>query len=406
MLNILKKISEKALLLADCTFTDDQKRSVWLGNEGATIDNIVAAEERLKIKLPADYVEFIQWTNGFAQPTNVGCSFLPIDKIDYLHKLDEDLVEIWAEQNDDSKLIQSLKAAILVGGLNEEQYFLLIPPLGKSKKWGYWKFANWIPGEEKFTSLEKYFTSELSFLKKETKVKNPKNEIDYSLRDALFTLNWANVYAVAKDFILQYKRYLYCQNQTDIYDLLFISAAKENKFEELEIFLQNQILLLNYLSDDIAIIPTNAATLDRYLDAVRNRISFPPRYVQYVFSEKENPKTLDDIEKQIIEWRKDLLKEKNKTAKVDYQLYFLFSDGSSTNFMSLYENHYETVSPDHHLRAAVVYVTLQQIEKAREAIRWYFKWYYNMFPLEPFLCEILLPIIDKDLIDSLGMERV
>jgi len=54
--------------------------------------------------------------------------------------------------------------SILIGGINQEQYFLLIPPNLTNEKWKYWKFANWHPGEEEHLNLESYFTEVLNFM--------------------------------------------------------------------------------------------------------------------------------------------------------------------------------------------------------------------------------------------------
>ena len=41
--------------------------------------------------------------------------------------------------------------------------FFLIPPENDNTEWEYWKFANWIPGEEVYVSLRAYFESSLDF---------------------------------------------------------------------------------------------------------------------------------------------------------------------------------------------------------------------------------------------------
>ncbi|WP_227256270.1 hypothetical protein [Pedobacter sp. MR2016-19] len=58
-----------------------------------------------------------------------------------------------------------LARSIIVGGLDEEQYFLLIPPVIENADWEYGKFASWIPGEDPYQGLENYFINVLDFLK-------------------------------------------------------------------------------------------------------------------------------------------------------------------------------------------------------------------------------------------------
>lgn len=90
-------------------------------------------------------------------------TFEPIDKIDYLKNIDTLLIEIWSE-GILADIGEQLNRAIVIGGLDDEHYFLLIPPLNSENKWTYWKFASWIPGEHPYKDLEDYFTSVLDFL--------------------------------------------------------------------------------------------------------------------------------------------------------------------------------------------------------------------------------------------------
>jgi len=76
--------------------------------------------------------------------------------INYLKNIDKNIVEAYNSPK--------LERSILVAGINEEQYFLLIPPLSSSAEWDYWKFANWIPGEQSFENLYSYFSTVLEFL--------------------------------------------------------------------------------------------------------------------------------------------------------------------------------------------------------------------------------------------------
>lgn len=241
MLKTLQEISKKALLLNDFDFSDEQIKAKWLGTTVAQDKEISDTEKRLKIKLPDDYVEFLKISNGFPQTSSTSCSFLSVDKIDYLKTLDEDLVEIWNENDALKEVGEALTTAILIGGLNEEQQFLLIPPNKTRDKWAYWQFASWIPGEEEYPSLKDYFKSDLSFLKEQTKdlkTTKPKFITDYSLRDAVFNLDWQTVYSVSSNFIIENKRYGYFNGGGDLFALLLVSAGKTNRFEDLENLIQ------------------------------------------------------------------------------------------------------------------------------------------------------------------------
>jgi len=106
MNSLLKKISEKAIELADFGFTQEQ-------NKNKNIDNFIIESYNI---------------DGIK---NIG---------------------------------KQLEKSVLVGGINQEQYFLLIPPKSKNEKWKYWKFANWHPGEEEYINLENYFSEVLNFM--------------------------------------------------------------------------------------------------------------------------------------------------------------------------------------------------------------------------------------------------
>ncbi|GGI22951.1 SMI1/KNR4 family protein [Pedobacter mendelii] len=169
MKKILKKISETAIRQAVFTFNDDQKKSKWLGNEPANEAQIKQAEERLGIQLPSDYKAFLLIANGFASPNeHVEPSFAKTSEIGFLKDIDPKIIEEWLVHDESFDIVVQLSRSILVGGINEEQYFLLIPPIIENADWKYWKFATWIPGEDDYEGLENYFINVLDFLAPES----------------------------------------------------------------------------------------------------------------------------------------------------------------------------------------------------------------------------------------------
>jgi len=163
----LKEISVTAIKLSPNKFTDEEREFGWLGNQPATKEAIKSAEQKLGMTLPEDYKAFLLITNGFFTPTDsTEPTFEPVENIDYLKNVDDFLIEVWCVP----ELIdigQQLAKSIIIGGLEDEQYFLLIPPADEKSEWKYWKFASWIPGEQPYKNLNDYFTSTLEFLKKE-----------------------------------------------------------------------------------------------------------------------------------------------------------------------------------------------------------------------------------------------
>lgn len=153
---LLKKISEKAIKLSDIEFTQEQIKNNWLGSKPASESEIEQTEKRLKIKFPNDFKLFLSITNGFSAPNEIEPTFEQITKIDYLKNIDSSIIEAYG--------IDELEKSILIGGINQEQYFLLIPPNTMNDHWKYWKFANWYPGEEEYENLESYFKNVLDFI--------------------------------------------------------------------------------------------------------------------------------------------------------------------------------------------------------------------------------------------------
>ena len=165
--NVLKRISELSVKSGDIELSNKQIESNWIGNHPAKIDDIESAEKNLGVRLPQDYKDFLLISNGFAATrNNTEPRFETIECIDYLVNIDSYIVEIWNQENL-KDIGQELARAILIGGINEEQYFLIIPPKSFKDKWKYWKFASWIPGNSPFENLINYFTSVLEDLETE-----------------------------------------------------------------------------------------------------------------------------------------------------------------------------------------------------------------------------------------------
>jgi hypothetical protein len=89
---------------------------------------------------------------------------MKIQDVEYLNSIDPFLIEVWSQHNALDNITYSLKRSILVGGVDEEQYFLLIPPSEKNENWLYWTFSTWAPGESEHADIETYFKNVLNFM--------------------------------------------------------------------------------------------------------------------------------------------------------------------------------------------------------------------------------------------------
>lgn len=162
LMAVLQNLSEWEIRFSHFEFTTDQIRSKWLGNPPATPEEIDEAEKRLGVKFPQDYREFLSICNGFDIHSFTDPAFHPVEQIDYLRNVDPDLIKIWSETGNDAEG-KLLDRSIIVGGIKEEQYFLLIPPEPGETAWTYWKFAAWIPGPSAFNDLKNYWRWLLEF---------------------------------------------------------------------------------------------------------------------------------------------------------------------------------------------------------------------------------------------------
>jgi hypothetical protein len=403
MEKILKSISKSVILLNELDFTDEQLKAQWLGFEPATDAAIQAAEKRLNCSLPTDYKEFLTITNGFSQTNNaVHSTFLPVEKIDYLLNLDDDLIEIW-EDTGNVEVAKILKTSILIGGLNEAQNVLLIP---QKNKWIYWQFAHWIPGERPFKNLKSYFKDVLDFFKEETAKPQPEPIKDFSLRDALFAFDWQAVYDKSRERILNagiVNYYEYYDGKAELCILMLLASNRLNCQDKFIEFLES----LPAYSPDPEAIKSGKGTenqqvsaklfLVRCIEAAQNKLAFLED-IQALsrYKPQENPKTLDDIEAQIKKHQKSLLKEKNIASKVYYQLFFLYEYGNTDGFLDFYKKHeHEPNFFPEYLKLANFFAYLGDTKKAKFFIDKYIEDSIQARPFEPYLSEVLLKILEN-----------
>ena len=158
MRKILTDLFEKSLNTKDNNyFSSEQIKNNWIGNLPATQKEIEETESRLGIKLPADYKEFLKIANGYPTYNDaIEPSFEKISEIQYLKDFNPETIQIWIETGND-EIGKELNKSIIIAGKQEEQWFLLIPPIDENDNWKYWKFASWIPGEIEYNNLTEYF---------------------------------------------------------------------------------------------------------------------------------------------------------------------------------------------------------------------------------------------------------
>lgn len=163
---LLNELSEAAITFDEFKFKTFREN--WIGYPPANDSLIAATELKLNVQFPEDYKAFIKITNGFPAVNGTEPSFLPIQKVDYTLQLEPSVVESFGnDPNLDKAESTQYKKSIIIGGVGEEQHFLLIPPSNENEKWEYWFFAYWAAGEIKYESLKDYFISSLHLMRED-----------------------------------------------------------------------------------------------------------------------------------------------------------------------------------------------------------------------------------------------
>lgn len=169
--DFLKQISINTLILDASIYSDKENKEKWIGRPAATDVEIAKSEKRLGIKLPKDVTDFYKTSNGTSEilKHNFG-DFTPIENIDWLKNTIPKTLINYAEMGE--AYVNDLKNSIIIAGVNHVHNILIIQPYGKYKKWRYWEFAHYIPGENEFKGIENYLERLDNFLKEQVKNKN------------------------------------------------------------------------------------------------------------------------------------------------------------------------------------------------------------------------------------------
>lgn len=161
---LLDNISKVSIKQKTIDFPENILKNKSLRKPPATKEEISEAEKRLKTILPDDYKKFLLTSNGFECFSHTGVTLEPIEKVDFLVNVDEQLVDIWADSMDelDTTFGDKLRSSLIIGGQEEEQQLLLIPL--QNNTWKCWHFSSWRPGEVVYESFRFYMEGELQSL--------------------------------------------------------------------------------------------------------------------------------------------------------------------------------------------------------------------------------------------------
>jgi len=154
----------------------------WLGYKGAKDSEIEALEDRLKVKLPASYKEFLKVTDGWRQ---IGfdadnTKIFSLSEVDWLVVKYPKMIEEWfmgvgeaREIPDDTYLVYGdkqdpvnmrdgyLKNALCISQLVDAGLYLLNPEIvTPDGEWEAWFFGYDLPGANRYRSFQEMMEAE------------------------------------------------------------------------------------------------------------------------------------------------------------------------------------------------------------------------------------------------------
>jgi hypothetical protein len=385
---LISSVSKNSIKLNPEFFTDDEKLNKWIGKEPATADAIKDAEKRLSVVLPDDVIDLYETTNGTSEILKQTFGgFVPIGKIDWLKNLQPETIEAYSGMGE--AYVEALNNSIVIAGSNHPHSVFIIQPYGTFKNWRYWEFAHFLPGENEFQGIEKYLERLNNFL--EDQIKNKAETIptiDYSvLIHALQKQDWMTVYSTANGIFLSNFEFPKYQPNVNLYGLCLLATS----------YLGNQSHFITVLKS----IPQftknerviNNPLIEQYIAAAENKLVYLKDLQEFIrFKPQQNPKTLSDIELQLKEHRKDLLKPEEAISKLDYQLHFLYEYGNTDGFIHL---HKSTANYFDYLKSARVFNYLSEKKRALDLINQYMKDVNNDERIfEVYLDEVLFELLN------------
>ena len=164
------------------TFSEDKVAAGWLGEPGATEEEIASVEQRLGVLLPPSYRKFLAQANGFDHIGPFIYRLYSTKEIDWFRVRNQDWIDayqhpinkepgdedITPEEHlanpDDSVRFRTeyLSSCLQISEEGDSAVVLLNPEVVNSEgEWETWLFANWFPGARRYPSFFAYVESEL-----------------------------------------------------------------------------------------------------------------------------------------------------------------------------------------------------------------------------------------------------
>lgn len=183
----LIKVSTRALAhegVHQDAISEEQRKSGWLGEEPASDELIIEAENRLGQRLPPSYRAFLSESNGFGPVTHSVHRLRPVTEIDWFRNEEPETIRIWqdhldADEPDDAVYLEYgnyqrgfraryLGSALQISDRFEGDVILLIPGVVNAEgEWETWYFGPAFAGAWRFPSFQEFMEGEATFAGKD-----------------------------------------------------------------------------------------------------------------------------------------------------------------------------------------------------------------------------------------------
>ncbi|MFH9072604.1 SMI1/KNR4 family protein [Streptomyces alboflavus] len=125
--------------------SDEQRAAGWLGQAGATEEQLVAAEERLGARLPPSYRAFLAASNGFSHLGPFMYEMRTTGTVGWLREADPSTWAIIRQGGPEEAAY--MDRVLLISGFGDAQFWLLDPgDVSPAGEWAANIWASWYPG--------------------------------------------------------------------------------------------------------------------------------------------------------------------------------------------------------------------------------------------------------------------
>ena len=155
---------------------------VWPGNPGASEQQLLAAEKRLKVKLPPSYRAFLGASNGWQRASESIPVIRAVENIRWFRKEHREWYEAYQMGAEPLSVIEQdyfnyaqadcvdfdikhLAQTLCISEIGDDAVLLLNPMVvWPDGEWEAWFFANWLPGATRYRSFADWMCQELDQL--------------------------------------------------------------------------------------------------------------------------------------------------------------------------------------------------------------------------------------------------